>query len=122
MVVQRSRVAYGVVAVSVMLLGLASRKYAHVLPILLRKNAGDGLWALLVFVLCGLLFPRKNTLWTAGVSLTFSILIEFSQLYHADWIDAIRAYSLGHLILGSGFAWSDMICYAVGIGIGITGE
>ncbi len=119
---QRNRMTYSMAAAGVMLLGLASRRYAHVLPLLLRKSAGDALWALMVFVLGGLLFPRKSTLWTATFALTFSVLIEFSQLYHADWIDAIRAVPLGHLVLGSGFAWGDMVCYAVGIGAGVAGE
>ena len=122
MAVQRNRVAYSVMAAGVMLLGLASRRYAYALPLLLRKSAGDGLWALMVYVLCGLLFPRRSTLWMGGVALTFSVLIEFSQLYHAVWIDAIRAVPLGHLVLGSGFAWGDMACYAVGISAGVLGE
>ena len=45
-------------------------------------------------------------------------IIEISQLYHAPWIDSIRATTLGGLILGFGFLWSDLICYTVGIVIG----
>lgn len=103
-------------------LGLASRRYGHLLPLALRKSAGDGLWALMVFVLCGMLFPRRPTWWNATVAMTFSACIEFSQIYHAPWIDAIRAYPLGHLILGSGFAWGDMLSYAVGIAFGVVCE
>ncbi len=119
---RRNRPLYALLALAVIGLGLASRHYAHVLPLFLRKNAGDALWALMVFVLCGLLFGRRPTWWTAGVALAFSVLIEFSQIYHAPWIDAIRAYPLGHLVLGSGFAWGDMVCYAVGIAFGAGGE
>jgi hypothetical protein len=39
-------------------------------------------------------------------------------LYHAGWIDAIRATRLGGLILGYGFLWSDLVCYAAGVGLG----
>ena len=119
---QRNRPLYALLALAVIGLGLASRHYARVLPLFLRKNAGDALWALMVFVLCGLLYPRRPTAWTAGVALTFSVLIEFSQIYHTPWIDAIRAYPLGHLVLGSGFAWGDMVCYAAGIAVGVAGE
>ena len=109
-------------AAGVIVMGLASRRYARVLPLFLQKNAGDSLWALMVFILCGMLFASKPTWWTASVAMTFSVLIEFSQIYHASWIDAIRAYPLGHLVLGSGFAWGDMLCYAVGIAFGIAYE
>ena len=43
-----------------------------------------------------------------------SIAVELSQLYHAPWIDSIRQTTLGGLILGFGFLWSDLACYAVG--------
>ena len=48
-----------------------------------------------------------------------SYSIEISQLYHAPWIDAIRNTILGGLILGFGFLWSDLVCYTIGIIIGI---
>ena len=40
---------------------------------------------------------------------------ELLQLYHAPWIESIRQTRIGGLILGFGFLWSDIICYAVGI-------
>ena len=40
--------------------------------------------------------------------------IELSQLYHALWIDAIRNTTLGGLIIGFGFLWSDLVCYTIG--------
>lgn len=122
MIIERNRSLYAVLAASVIVMGLASRRYARVLPLFLQKNAGDSLWALMVFILCGMLFPRRPTWWTASIAMTFSVLIEFSQIYHAPWIDAIRAYPLGHLVLGSGFAWGDMLCYAVGIAFGVACE
>jgi hypothetical protein len=51
--------------------------------------------------------------------MSFSIAIELSQLYHAPWIDSIRHTTLGGLILGFDFVWSDLVCYAVGVGIGV---
>lgn len=105
-------------AVVVIMLGLASRRYAGYLPAFLRKDAGDALYTVFVFVLLGLLRPRASTLHHASAALLFSVLIEYTQLYHAPWIDAIRRFPLGHLILGSGFAWHDMGCYFVGALLG----
>ena len=53
------------------------------------------------------------------VGIGLSYLIEISQLYHAPWIDAIRATALGGLVLGFGFLWSDILCYTVGVLLGI---
>ena len=52
----------------------------------------------------------------------FSLMIELSQLYHAPWIDAIRRTRLGGLVLGYGFLWSDLACYAVGVVCGAFAE
>jgi Protein of unknown function (DUF2809) len=45
---------------------------------------------------------------------------EFSQLYQAPWINAIRSTVVGHLILGSTFSWIDMATYTVGVGVGVA--
>ena len=34
---------------------------------------------------------------------------------HVPWLDALRATTLGALVLGQGFLWSDIVCYAVGV-------
>ena len=56
------------------------------------------------------------------LAMAFSVAIELSQLYHAPWIDSIRQTTLGGLILGFGFLWSDLACYAAGVGIGVILE
>jgi len=118
----RSRSLYVVWIGLTVLVGLASRRWSYLLPALLRKNAGDGLWALMVFLLLGFLWPRRSTVWTASVAMTVSILDEFSQMYHAPWIDGIRATTVGHLILGSDFAWGDILDYLIGIVFGVALE
>ena len=57
-----------------------------------------------------------------ALAMIFSVAIELSQLYHAPWIDSIRHTTLGGLILGFGFLWSDLACYAVGVGLGVVIE
>ena len=54
----------------------------------------------------------------ACVAMLFSLDVEISQLYHAPWIDSIRRTTLSGLLLGFGFIWSDLACYAVGVAIG----
>lgn len=102
----------------VTVLGLASRRYAPVLPDVVARYAGDTLWALLAFIVIGVLAPRWRTARVAGLALAVSYLVEISQLYHAPWIDAIRATRAGALALGMGFLWSDLVCYAAGVALG----
>jgi hypothetical protein len=102
-------------------LGLASRYGGH-LPRVLADYSGDTFWALAAFLGTGLVFPRASTWRVALLAFSFSILIEVSQLYHAPWIDSIRRTTLGGLVLGFDFVWSDLACYAVGVGLGILIE
>ncbi len=118
----RNRIIYVFIIIVVIALGLASRRYPELLPHFLARYAGDTLWALLVFLLLGLLFPTMSTLKVAIIALLLAWSIEISQLYHAPWLDEIRHYWLGALVLGHGFIWSDIICYTVGITIGVIGE
>ena len=103
-------------------LGIGSRRYAHVLPRFIAAYAGDTLWALAAFLGIGLILTRQSTRTVALLAMAFSIAIELSQLYHAPWIDSIRQTTLGGLILGYGFLWSDLACYSAGVGLGVIIE
>ncbi|MCI0764954.1 DUF2809 domain-containing protein [Bacillus sp. TL12] len=115
---KRNRILYAVLTILVIILGLGSRKFAYALPTLLNDYLGDALWALMIFIGFGFLFHQMGTKKVALLSLLFCYCIEISQLYHAEWIDSIRATTLGGLVLGYGFLWSDVLAYTIGIGIG----
>jgi len=76
----------------------------------------------MVFLMVVFLFHKKSTHWVALAALVFSYSIETSQLYHAPWIDILRANRLGGLVLGFGFLWSDLVCYTVGVAFGVVME
>ena len=105
------------IAVAIVL-GIASRRYATRLPEFLAAYAGDTLWALAAFLGFCVVMPGASTARVALLAILFSFTIELSQLYHAPWIDAVRNTTLGGLILGFGFLWSDLACYAVGVALG----
>ncbi|KWU56584.1 hypothetical protein AWW70_22550 [Bacillus mycoides] len=119
---KRNRLLYAVFTIVVIILGLSSRKFAFALPDLLNGYLGDALWALMIFIGFGFLFPKIETRKLAFISLIFCYGIEISQLYHAEWIDSIRATTLGGLVLGYGFLWSDLVAYTIGVGAGMLGE
>ncbi|WP_377865444.1 DUF2809 domain-containing protein [Bacillus sp. R86525] len=119
---KRNRLLYAVFTIVVIILGLSSRKFAFALPDLLNEYLGDALWTLMIFVGFGFLFPKIETKKLAFISLIFCYGIEISQLYHAEWIDSIRATTLGGLVLGYGFLWSDLVAYTIGVGVGMFCE
>jgi hypothetical protein len=104
------------------LLGIGSRRFGHSLPGFVATYVGDTLWALVAFLGIGLILPRVSTWRVAALAMSFSAMIEVSQLYHAPWIDSIRHTTLGGLVLGFGFLWSDLACYVVGVGLGVMIE
>jgi hypothetical protein len=103
-------------------LGIGSRRFANALPAFIAAYAGDMFWALAAFAGIGFLLPRASTRKVGLLAMAFSIAIELSQFYHASWIDSIRQTTLGGLILGFGFLWSDLACYAAGVGLGVLIE
>ena len=114
--------AYATGTCVAMLAGLASRKYRAQLPPFLADYGGDTLWALMLLLAFSTLLPGRPILARSLISLAFAFLVEISQLYHAPWIDSIRQTTLGGLVLGFGFLWTDLVCYSVGIATGSLTE
>lgn len=109
-------------AATTIALGIGSRRFASALPGFVASYAGDTLWALLAYLLATSLAPSASMPRRAFAALAFAFAVETSQLYHARWIDELRATRLGALVLGSVFLWSDLACYAAGIALGAAIE
>lgn len=119
----RNRLHYAMWTALVIVAGCASRSpLSDAWPEFLVKYGGDTLWALMLFLGLGFLFPRLPTGVVASVVLVYAFGIEFAQLYHGAWMEYFRGTLLGALTVGSGFLWSDFACYTVGCGIGALGE
>ena len=112
----RIRPLYLILIVLTVILGLLSR--SDFISDWFYPYLGDSLYALLFFFIFGFLAQRKSTNQIVIYTLAFCYVIEISQLYQADWINAIRRVKLGGLILGYGFLWSDLLCYTIGAFIG----
>jgi len=119
---RRNRALYLFLALCVIALGLASRKFPSLFPSTLGKYPGDSLWALMVFLLVGIGVSQWPTLKVAAVALTLSFAVEFLQLYQAPWITSIRETTIGHLVLGSHFHATDLLAYAIGVATGFLVE
>lgn len=118
----RDRKKYSVLIIAVIILGLCSRKLGHFLPGFIKLYSGDTLWGLMVFLVTGFILKKEQVYKVALIAALFSIFIETSQLYHSAWIDALRNTLIGGLVLGYGFLWSDIICYILGISLGVVFE
>jgi hypothetical protein len=85
------------------------------LPAAVRDILGDALWAMMIVWLVSAAAPGAR-LWTRGaVALGICYAMELSQLIHTPAIDAVRATTLGQLVLGSGFDPRDLLAYAAGV-------
>jgi ammonia channel protein AmtB len=109
-----TRTTYFALITVTIIVGLLSR-HINGVPLFI----GDILWALMVYFIVRFIFINQTTRLAVIASLFFSYGIEFSQLYQAPWINSIRHTVIGGLVLGQTFLWSDMLCYTVGIGIGV---
>jgi hypothetical protein len=122
---RRSRVRYAAAVAVVIPLGLWSRSDLAGLPWPVAKYAGDGLWGLVVFLGLGFLLSRRSTRAVGVIAAAFAGGVEVSQLYHARWLDEVRANRFGGLVLGTpaaAFAWPDIAAYLVGIAVGAVAE
>jgi hypothetical protein len=118
----RRRLAYATATAVAVAVGLASREFTGLFPAALGKYPGDALWSAMVFFGLGVVRPcasiRGRALWAIGLSCA----VEFSQIYHAPWIDGVRRTLPGRLVLGYAFSWIDMVAYAVGVACGVACE
>lgn len=62
--------------------------------------------------------PSPHHWQRAIITLLIAFTIETSQMYQADWLIAIRSTTLGGLVLGHSFLWTDFFCYSVGLALG----
>jgi hypothetical protein len=114
-IVIRNRIGYALLIGLTIVFGLASRKFASLLPFWLAKNAGDVLYAVMAFWLVGFLFPRLSSFRAALAAGLFCFGIEFLKFSDAPWLVAARHSRAGALVFGVGFHASNLVCYALGV-------
>lgn len=93
-------------------LGLLSRRIRFV-----PAACGDALWAMMVYCCFRIVLIRKPIVISAAAALITSFAIEFSQMLTPDWLVKIRSTFPGHMLLGQGFLWSDLLAYTIGIAV-----
>lgn len=102
-------------AVTSVVVGLATRRVPVWFPAPVATYGGDVLWAAMVFWLLGLVWRRAATLPLATAALGIAWAVELSQRWQVPWLVRVRGSPLGALVLGQGFLWSDLWCYLAGV-------
>ena len=120
--IKRNRIYYLLLIGITIGMGLASRRYSNYLPEFVNIGLGDTLWALMLYWTIGFLFRTNSILSNVLISLSGCFLVELSQLINTGWLNALRDTTLGALVLGRGFLWSDFVAYTCGVGIGMVME
>jgi hypothetical protein len=121
--IHRNRWLYAALVIFLIAVGLPNRLMADRMPPFMVTYGGDALWALMLYFAFGLIFARVASWRVLVILLIGCYAVEVSQLYQADWINAVRHFKiarfpLGGIILGYGFLWSDIAMYTLGIGTG----
>ena len=91
-------------------IGLISRRIGWI-----PTETGDALWAMMVFCLWRIVLQNKKLPTVAIVSLVHCYLVEFSQMITWRWLVSFRQTFIGHMMLGQGFLWIDLLAYSIGI-------
>lgn len=115
-----ARIKYLIIVFAVIALGLLVRLKQNWFPDVVNLYLGDALYAVMMYCIYSFIFIGQPAKYPAYFALVTCYCIEFLQLYSAGWMVALRATLPGKLILGSGFLWSDLLAYFIGVAAAYT--
>ena len=110
----KRRLIYALLIIFCIWLAFVTRLHASWFWPFVAKYGGDTIWSGQFLFLLRIIFPRTSLLKLAFINYLLGVMVEISQLYHGAWIDNIRSTIIGEALLGIGFLWSDLVCYAAG--------
>jgi len=112
---KQNRIIYFIIVIITIATGLFVRIKHAWFPDIVNLYLGDVLYAFMMFYIISCIVPEKRIGIRAITALVICFAIELLQLYQTDWINAVRETLPGKLILGSGFLWSDLLAYVIGV-------
>ena len=104
------RLYYCIAVIGLIILGLLSRRFENI-----PEACGDAIWAMMVFCCWRIVLTRRKLTTVAITAFITSYAVEFSQILSSDCLLKIRSTFIGHMLLGQGFLWTDLIAYTIGI-------
>jgi hypothetical protein len=112
----RLRIALSLIAV--VPLGFATKVYSGPGEEWTRGRLGGVLYEVFWCLVLQIVFPRARPAAIAVAVLAGTCALEFLQLWHASFLEALRGSFLGRAVLGHTFAWPDFPYYFVGSALG----
>ena len=113
----RRRAVYAGLLGLTIALGLAWRILPLGFSFFWFKYGGSLLWAVALYWLLALGFPRYRSVGLGVSAAVVAALLEFSRLWHIDTLDAFRLTLAGRLLLGRYFSLKNIVAYWVGIAL-----
>ena len=110
-----ARARYAGLAIATIAVGLLVHRGPVPLPPAAHDMLGDALWAAMLYWWIGALAPGASWRARAAVAIAACVAVELGQLVRTPALDAVRATTLGHLVLGSDFDARDLVAYAAGV-------
>jgi Protein of unknown function (DUF2809) len=108
-------VVYVLLALATVVCGLLVRFAPLGLPWFFAKYGGSTLWAVMIYWVLVIVWPKRRPLMLALIAGGISLLVELQRLYHAAWLDAFRVSLPGILLLGRFFSVWDIVAYWLAI-------
>ncbi|MBU5422219.1 DUF2809 domain-containing protein [Cellulomonas hominis] len=109
----RARTAAALAVPPVVLAGLATARYGTGA---VGDALGDALYAVLVLLVVTVVLPRLSVATRAGLALGLCWVVELAQLTGGP-AAAVAAWPPLQYLLGTTFAWPDLLAYAAGAGV-----
>ena len=110
---------YFLLAILLLVIEILIAKFAH--DRFIRPYMGDVLVVMLLYCFARS-FLQVPFMATSIVVLIISFLVEILQYFHfIEWIQLEKS-ALARIVLGTSFAWADLVAYTSGIGIVIALE
>ena len=114
---QRQGIRIGYAAAAFIILIAEVLIALYVRDAFIRPYGGDILVTLLICCVLRVVWPQRYRLPIAGGVLVFAILVEVGQYFGLVYLLGLGHVEFFRIIIGTGFSWWDMLCYAVGCGI-----
>ena len=111
---RRARLRIGYAVASLVILIAEALIALYVRDAFIRPYGGDILVTLLICCMIRVVLPQGYRLPIAGGVLLFAVLVEIGQYFGLVYLLGLGHIAFFRILIGTGFSWWDMVCYAVG--------
>ena len=108
----RLRLGYGLAALLLLVIEVLIALFVR--DRFIRPYGGDILVTLLICCVIRVILPQKYRLPIGGGVLVFAILVEVGQYFGLVYLLGLGHIKFFRILIGTGFSWWDMVCYAAG--------